>query len=495
MSSAEMHSLVPPCGRHRGRPSKEGVAGHEPRRIRMPALHLTNPATGRMTESVPADDRGSVRAKFRAARHAQPDWAQRPLANRLKVLAKFRAAIVAETEKLARTLTLDMGKPLTQSRNELNGLLPRLDFFLAAAGRALRRETVFDDAKTRLVEEITHEPLGVIANISAWNYPYFVGSNVFVPALLAGNAVLYKPSEFAARTGLEIARLLHASGVPADVFAPLIGTGEIGAAVLRLPIDGVFFTGSVATGRKIARAVAGRFIKVQLELGGKDPVYVCDDVDVTAAAAAVADGAFYNTGQSCCSVERVYVHQAIFGRFVNEFVATVKQFRVGDPAEETTYIGPLTRAAQLDVLAAQVADAKAKGARVLLGGKRLRGFGRGHYFEPTVLVDVNHRMSVMREESFGPIIGLMAVRDDEQAVELMNDSDYGLTAGVYSRDRARAESILRRVHAGSAYWNCCDRVSPRLPWSGVKNSGVGLTLSRYGIQTFTRPKAWHLRRS
>jgi acyl-CoA reductase-like NAD-dependent aldehyde dehydrogenase len=218
---------------------------------------------------------------------------------------------------------------------------------------------------------------------------------------------------------------------------------------------------------------------------------VCDDADLATAAASTADGAFYNNGQSCCSVERIYVHEHIFDAFVAKFVAEVKRFRSGDPRSDSTYIGPLTRSAQLAVLEAQVADAKRKGAKVLLGGKRLRS-PRGA-FAPTVLVDVDHTMDVMREESFGPIIGLMPVRDDDHAVELMNDTPYGLTAGVYGRDRTRAEKILARVKSGSAYWNCCDRVSPRLPWSGVGHSGIGLTLSRHGIQTFCRPKAWHLK--
>jgi acyl-CoA reductase-like NAD-dependent aldehyde dehydrogenase len=459
----------------------------------MATLDVFNPATGRRIASLPADDRATVRAKFQAARAAQPAWAARPLTERLATIRAFCAAVVAQGETLAATLTSETGKPITQARNELKGLLARLDFFLAETPRALRREKVFRDERAGLAEEITWEPLGVVANISAWNYPYFVGSNVFVPALLAGNAVLYKPSEFAAQTGLAIARLLHASGVPTDVFAPLVGGGDVGAALLRQPVDGVFFTGSYATGRRIARAVAGRMLKLQLELGGKDPVYVCDDVDVAAAAAATADGAFYNNGQSCCAIERLYVHEKIFARFVAAFVATVKRFKIGDPRRAATYLGPLTRPAQLDVLAAQVADAKRKGARVLLGGGRVAG--RMNTFAPTVLVDVDHSMAVMREESFGPIIGVMAVRDDEQAVELMNDTDYGLTAGVYTRDGRRARRILARVRAGSAYWNCCDRVSPRLPWSGVGHSGVGLTLSRYGIQAFARPKAWHLRAS
>ena len=455
---------------------------------------VTNPATGKRITTLPADDAASVRAKFAAAHDAQRDWAALTLKHRLGCLATFRKALIANTEELARTLSNETGKPVTQARNELRGLLPRLDFFLRETPRALRRETVLADRKLGLIEQISHEPLGVVANISAWNYPYFVGSNVFVPALLAGNAVLYKPSEFASLTGLNIARLLHESGVPPAVFAPIVGTGDVGAVLLRQPIDGIFFTGSVATGRKIARAVSGRMIKVQLELGGKDPVYVCNDVEIAGTAAAVADGAFYNTGQSCCSVERVYVHESIYDAFVAAFLTTVKGFKIGKPLDDDTYIGPLTRTPQIGVLEAQIADAKKKGARVLTGGKRLRGLGGGNYFAPTVLVDVNHRMAVMREESFGPVIGLMPARDDEHAVELMNDTRYGLTAAVYTPDEKRAAAILEQVNAGSVYWNCCDRVSPRLPWSGRKDSGIGLTLSREGIRAFTRPKAWHLRK-
>ncbi|HSS26644.1 MAG TPA: aldehyde dehydrogenase family protein, partial [Usitatibacter sp.] len=392
---------------------------------------------------------------------------------------------------LARTLSTEVGKPIAQARNELKGVLPRIDFFLAETARALRPRKVSLDVQASMEEKVSHEPLGVVANISAWNYPWFVGTNVFVPALLAGNAVLYKPSEFASLTGLEIARLLHESGVPDDVFVPVVGGAEAGSALVRLPVDGIFFTGSYGTGRRIAEAVRGRMVKLQLELGGKDPVYVCEDVDVAKAAASIADGAFYNTGQSCCSVERVYVSEKIFKPFVDAFVAEVKGFRRGDPSDDRTYIGPLTRAPQLKVLEAQVKDARKKGAKVLVGGERVKA--KGNWFEPTVLVDVDHSMDVMREESFGPVIGLMPVKGDAEAVKLMNDTEYGLTAGVYTPDRKRAEKILAQVSSGSVYWNCCDRVSPRLPWSGVGNSGIGLTLSTAGIETFTRPKAWHLR--
>jgi acyl-CoA reductase-like NAD-dependent aldehyde dehydrogenase len=453
-------------------------------------LNITNPANGSVIAELPEDAHESVVAKYRAARTAQPAWAATTLEHRLACIRRFREGIVRDLDKLAAILTSEVGKPIRQSRNELNGLLGRLDFFLNETAAALAPRQVFDDAGLR--EVIEHEPLGVIANISAWNYPYFVGSNVFVPALLAGNAVLYKPSEYATLTGLEIGRLLHAGGVPQEAFQVLVGGGRVGIELLKEPVDGVFFTGSYATGKRIAEAVAGRMIKLQLELGGKDPTYVCDDVDVAAAASSLADGAMYNTGQSCCSVERIYVHEKIHDAFVDAFVREAKSFKVGEPTAEDSYIGPLTRAQQVKVLQMQVADAVAKGAKLLAGGKPLDRPG-GHWFEPTVLVNVNHDMLVMREESFGPIIGIQKVADDDEAVRLMNDTDYGLTAGVYAKNEARAKTILAQVHAGSVYWNCCDRVSPRLPWSGVKHSGVGLTLSTYGIETFTRPKAWHLR--
>jgi acyl-CoA reductase-like NAD-dependent aldehyde dehydrogenase len=454
-------------------------------------MKITNPATGSVIADVAADNAAAVRRKYDAARAGQRRWAEVPIRKRLDTIAGFRERVVAMQEKLARTLTQEVGKPIRQSRNELNGLLGRIDFFLQESARALREEKVFADGN-KMDERITHEPLGVVANISAWNYPYFVGSNVFVPALVAGNAVLYKPSEFATLTGLSIAEMLHEAGVPRDVFVPVIGDGATGAALTRQPVDGIFFTGSYATGKRIAASAGQRMIKVQLELGGKDPVYVRDDVDVKAAAAAVADGAFYNTGQSCCSVERIYVHESIHDAFVAAFVAEVKGYKMGDPLGESTYIGAITRKPQLAVLKDQVKDAKKKGATLLLGGNVVTR-GKGNWFEPTVFADVDHSMALMKDESFGPIIGIQAVADDEAAIDLMNDTEYGLTASVYTNDPKRARRIMGRLNAGSVYWNCCDRVSPRLPWSGVGDSGVGLTLSTHGIRTFTRPKAWHLR--
>jgi acyl-CoA reductase-like NAD-dependent aldehyde dehydrogenase len=455
----------------------------------MNMLKIFNPANGEHIVDVPGDDATSVAAKVAQARTAQARWAATPMAERKACMVRFRALLAERVDTLARTLTSEMGKPVKQAKNEINGLLCRIDFFLDKVDSASATETVMNDGG--MTERIGHDPLGVIANISAWNYPYFVGGNVFVPALLTGNAVVYKPSEYATLTGWHITRLLHEAGIPEDVFIPVIGGGEVGTALLAQKLDGVFFTGSYATGAKIAATIGPRMIRMQLELGGKDPTYVCEDADVKVAAESLADGAMYNTGQSCCSVERIYVHERVYDAFVTAFEATVRSFKVGDPLDEATYIGAITRAPQLDVLEAQVADAVAKGARLVVGGKRISN--AGNWFEPTMLVDANHSMELMIEESFGPVIGIQKVSGDEEAVTLMNDTRYGLTAGVFTRDAKRAEALLAQVNAGSVYWNCCDRVSPRLPWSGHGDSGMGVTLSTYGIQTFTRPKAWHLR--
>jgi acyl-CoA reductase-like NAD-dependent aldehyde dehydrogenase len=457
----------------------------------MNQLSIHNPATGALITHVAADNADSVAAKAARARAAQPAWLKVPLLERKACIERFREAVVAQLETLAAIMSSETGKPIKMSRNELNGLLGRIDFFLKEVDAQLQTETVL--AEGGMTEQIQHLPLGVVVNISAWNYPWFVGGNVLIPALLTGNAVLYKPSEYATLTGLAMARLLHEAGVPKDVFIDVIGAGDVGAALMAQKIDGLFFTGSYGTGARIAQALGPRMVKLQLELGGKDPTYVCEDADPRLTAESLADGAMYNTGQSCCSVERIYVHEKIYDAFVAAFVQAVQGFKVGDPMAEDSYIGPLTRAQQLDVLDAQVADAKAKGAKLLCGGARLPG--PGNWYAPTVFSNVDHSMDLMWEESFGPIIGIQKVAGDEVALRLMNDTRYGLTAGVFTPDETRARTLLEQVNAGTVYWNCCDRVSPRLPWSGHGDSGIGLTLSTYGIQTFTRPKAWHLRQA
>ncbi|MGG6239056.1 aldehyde dehydrogenase family protein [Nodosilinea sp. AN01ver1] len=460
-------------------------------------LSIINPATETLLQELPVDDSAAVAAKYNRARGAQPEWAALSLGDRIAPILRFRDLLIERVDTLAALLTSETGKPVTQARSEILALPGRIDFFVENAERVLSPHRVYAEpagaalGTGTLEEVISQEPLGVIANISAWNYPYFVGGNVFIPALMMGNAVLYKPSEFATLTGGAIADLLHEAGIPQDIFMPVVGSGLTGAALLEQPIDGVFFTGSYATGQKIAVAAAPKLIRTQLELGGKDPAYVCPDANVAVAAAGLADGAFYNNGQSCCAVERIYVHTDVYDEFLEAFMATVKGFKLGDPTDPDTYLGPVSRKPQLDVLADQVADAIAKGATRRGGGERLDR--SGWYFAPTVLTEVNHTMTVMQEETFGPVIGIQRVDSDEEAVALMQDTPYGLTAAVYGTERERAVGILRQLKTGSAYWNCCDRVSPRLPWSGRGHSGLGATLSLAGISTFLQPRAWHLR--
>ncbi len=454
-------------------------------------MNIFNPATEEIITIIQEDDKAFLALKFERLQKSAKQWSAVPVQTRAEILEKFVSLLKENMEELAAILTSEMGKPLQQSRNEINGAGGKAMWLAQHATQYLSEEIM--SVSDQMTEKIVHEPLGIICNISAWNYPYNVGVNIFVPALLAGNAVMYKPSEFATLTGLQIGKYLMEAGVPEDVFQVAIGEGDVGRALLDMPFDGYYFTGSYQTGQKIYAHVSKKMVPCILELGGKDPVYVADDVvDVAGAAAGIADGAFYNNGQSCCSVERIYVQSAIYDAFVEAFVAEVRSWKMGSPTEDGVYITVLSRRAQLDVLESQVADALAKGAQVLVGGKRVDR--KGNYFEPTVLVNVTNEMAVMRDESFGPIIGIMRVENDTEAVALMNDTDYGLTAGVYSAGQQRAEAILAQINAGSGYWNCCDRVSAALPWSGRGHSGFGSTLSQVGLRNFTKPKAYHLRK-
>ena len=453
-------------------------------------MKIINPADGKTIANLKEDNKKSIEKKLVLLRSGQKKWATMPIKKRIAIIQKFANLLADNIEECASILTSEVGKPLQQSRGEVNGARNRIKWLSEHVEQYLSEEIMH--AETGLKEKVVYEPLGVICNISAWNYPYLVGTNVFIPALLAGNAVMYKPSEFATLTGLQIEKYLKKAGVPDDVFQVVIGAREAGETLLAQPLDGYYFTGSYATGHYIYQKVAHKMVPCQLELGGKDPLYVADDVvDIKAIAAGTADGAFYNNGQSCCSVERIYVHKKVYDKYVEEFVKEVKSYKIGAPTEDGVYIGALTREAQIEVLEKQVKDALKKGAKILTGGKRIAG--KGNYFEPTVLVNVTNKMSLMQEESFGPIIGIMKVNNDAEALELMQDTQYGLTAAVYTPSQKRAEKMLSQINSGTAYWNCCDRVSGALPWSGRNHSGFGATLSVAGLRAFTKPKAYHLK--
>ncbi|MEZ2442632.1 acyl-CoA reductase-like NAD-dependent aldehyde dehydrogenase [Chitinophaga sp. W3I9] len=453
-------------------------------------MRIFNPATAQTLAVLREDSLARVVEKTALLRLAFDRWSAKPLAERIKVITRFNQQLEKRVEKLAGVLTAETGKPLQQSRNEINGAVARINWMLENAEKYLSDEWVTNTDS--LKEKISYEPLGVICNISAWNYPYLVGVNVFIPALLAGNTVLYKPSEYATLTGMEIEKLFYYAGLEQNAFKVAIGGKATGESLMDLRVDGYFFTGSYKTGKYIYEKVASRMLPCQLELGGKDPLYVTDDIeDIAAVASATADGAFYNNGQSCCAVERIYVHEKVYDEYVAEFVKAVKSWKLGLPTDDGVYFGAITRKEQLKVLENQVLEARAKGATLKLGGHII--VHDGNFFEPTVLTDVDHNMKIMQEESFGPVIGIMKVTSDKEAIQLMNDTEYGLTASVYSSNGERAQEILSQVNAGTGYWNCCDRVTAGLPWAGRKHSGFGATLSHQGLRAFTKTKAWQMK--
>ena len=392
-------------------------------------MDIINPATGVVISTIKSDTKKTLNSKLETLRKGQKIWIKTAIKDRLNCIKKFGELILENKFELAQILTSETGKPLQQSLNEIQGAQNRVDHLLQYAEQWLEPEVLVNEGAT--LEHIKYEPLGVIANISAWNFPYNVGYNVFLYALVAGNSVLYKPSEFATLTGKQFETYLHLAGIPKDVFQCVIGDGSLGQHILEAKVNGYFFTGSYKTGLHIYQTVAPKMVPVQLELGGKDPLYVTEDVvDVKQAAVNAAEGAFYNNGQSCCAIERIYIAERIYDEFVEAFTEEVKSYKIGDPNDLSTFIGSLTRAQQLGVLKDQVEDAVVKGAKLLTGGNTIDG--EGYYFEPTVLVNCNHDMKVMIDESFGPIIGLQKVSSDEEATTLMLNTEYGLTSAAVS---------------------------------------------------------------
>ncbi len=454
-------------------------------------MKIINPATSEIITTVQEDDQASINNKINSLREGQKYWSAIPLQERIAIIQKFAALLETNIESCSTVLSNEVGKPLQQSRNEVNAAKTRIEWLSNHAEKYLSDEWMTLTGTT--LEKIVYEPLGIVCNISAWNYPYLVGTNVFIPALIAGNAVLYKPSELSTLTGLQIEKYIHEAGVPQNVFQIVIGASEVGEILLDADLDGYFFTGSYKTGKLIYEKVCKKMKPCGLELGGKDPLYVTDDIsDITIVATNTADGAFYNNGQSCCSVERIYVHEKVYDAYVEAFVSEVKSYKIGAPLAENVYIAALTRKEQPEFLVNQVTDALSKGAELCCGGNIISG--SGNYFEPTVLINVNHEMDLMKEESFGPIIGIMKVANDAEAIQLMNDTVYGLTASVYCNNEERANKLFSKLNTGTVYLNCCDRVSATLPWSGRKQSGFGSTLSHAGLRAFTQPKAFHLRK-
>jgi acyl-CoA reductase-like NAD-dependent aldehyde dehydrogenase len=455
------------------------------------ALRVVNPFNQEVVAELALDDDAQVRAKVAAARRAFERWSRRPLGERAERVQAGLQRFRARGEEIAREVTLQMGKPIREARREVQTLFERAEHMMAIAAETLAPEVL--PAREGLHRRIEHAPLGVVLDIAAWNYPLLIPVNVVVPALLAGNAVLLKHSARTPLCGERFAQAFADPDLPGLVASLNIGHEQT-AALIADPraVDYVAFTGSVAGGRSVYRQASQRILDVGLELGGKDPAYVAEDADLDFAVDGVVDGACYNAGQSCCAVERVYVHRRLYDEFLARARAVMERYRLGDPLDERTTLGPLAGSRALDLLERQVEDAVRRGARSLLGGRRLPDT-RGNFFPPTLLADVPNDAEAMQEESFGPLLPARKVADDEEALRLMNDTRYGLTASVWTRDRERADRLAGELRAGTVYQNRCDYLDPALPWTGVGESGMGSTLSRYGFYHLTRRRSIHLR--
>jgi acyl-CoA reductase-like NAD-dependent aldehyde dehydrogenase len=455
-------------------------------------ISSVNPATGAVLREFECTDESEVLAAVTRARAAQAEWAETDVRRRVAVLREFQRRLHENKSEIARAITEEAGKPVAEAlTTEVLVVLDAARFLIDNAYRLLRDEPLpHGNLVTKLKSgRLVREPYGVVGIISPWNYPFSIPATESLAALVAGNAVVLKPSEFTSLVALKLEALLHAAGVPKDVFQVVLGDGGTGAALVHSAIDKLVFTGSVATGKRIAVAAATRLLPMVLELGGKDPMLVLDDADVDVASSAAVWGAFVNAGQTCLSVERCYVHRSLYETFVNACAEKAKKLSVGHGLEPETDVGPMINERQLRIAETHVKDAVARGARVMAGGARLPELGT-NFYRPTVLADVTHEMLIMREETFGPVLPIMAFDSDEGAVQLVNDSEYGLAASVWTRNRARGEQLARRIQAGTVMVNdviSCFGIS-EAPHGGVKSSGVGRAHGRFGLEEMVRLK-------
>ena len=459
----------------------------------MATLKTVSPGDGRVYVERPLATEADVQKALSAARAARKGWRATPVAERAAIVERFVKHFEANAAAIAEELTRQMGRPIRYTPGEVTGLAERARYMASVAGASLADLRI--EPKDNFTRFIRKEPVGIVFVIAPWNYPYLTAVNAIVPALLAGNAVILKHSHQTPLCAERFAEGFKAAGLPAGVFQYLHMDHALTEKLVASPeVDFVAFTGSVAGGHAVSRAAAGRFIGLGLELGGKDPAYVRADANFDHAVENLVDGAFFNSGQSCCGIERVYVHADLYDRFVDAYADLTRKYVLDDPMAADATLGPMVRAQAADFVRGQVADAVKAGARALIDEKPFARARPGSpYCAPQVLVGVDHSMRVMSEESFGPVIGLMKVKSDEDAIRLMNDSQYGLTAAIWTMDEDAAIRIGDAIETGTWFMNRCDYLDPALAWTGVKDSGRGCTLSRLGFDAFTRPKSFHLR--
>ena len=464
----------------------EAIAGARQRVI--------SPVDGSIYAEFDLPSGAEIEATVARAVRAQDSWKRVPLAERSAICRRMTDLMVERADAIGTELTWQIGRPVTQSPFEIRrGFQERARYMVDVATEALVDLAL--EPKDGFRRFIRREPLGVVLVMAPWNYPYLASVNTVVPAIVAGNSVILKVSQQTPRVAEHYADAFKDAGLPEGVFQHLHASHDDLARLIADPrIRFVSFTGSVAGGAAVQRAAGEQFIATNLELGGKDPAYVRPDTPLGATIENLVDGAYFNAGQSCCAVERIYVHQDIWRPFVDGFIDLTRKYRLGNPLERETTLGPMVRAAAAAFVRDQIAEAVRQGARAMIEPREFPAAREGTpYVAPQVLLDVDHRMRVMTEETFGPVVGLMAVKDDDEAVRLMNDSRYGLTASIWTSDVDAAVRIGDQVDTGTWFLNRCDYLDPALAWTGVKDSGRGCSLSRLGYESLTRPKSFHLR--
>lgn len=459
----------------------------------MKPIQLISPVDGSVyAERLPLSPDAAEAAVARA-RAAQKPWAARPLEERIALVKAGVARLTAMKETVALELAHQMGRPIRFGQGEMGGVNARTDYMAEIAAATLAPHMIEDSDKFR--RYLAREALGVVFIIAPWNYPYLTTINTLAPALIAGNTVVLKHASQTLLVGERLAQAFHEAGVPADVFQNVVldhATTE--KLIATRAFNFVNFTGSVAGGQAIERAAAGTFTPLGLELGGKDPGYVRADANLDAAVDTLMDGAMFNSGQCCCGIERIYVHESLFDAFVEKSVAWVNALKLGSPLDPATTLGPMANKRFAAVVRSQIAEAIAQGAKPLIDPANFPADDGGAYLAPQILVNVDHSMRVMMEESFGPVVGIMKVKDDAEALRLMNDSPYGLTASIWTQDYDTAAALGAQVETGTVFMNRADYLDPALCWTGCKDTGRGGSLSYLGFHSVTRPKSYHLKK-